>query len=207
MAIWTSSRIGGAKIDNQVAIPAEPGALILMNHQSLLDIPVAFEFTTGGYSKVVTRTRYSRKIPLVSHMLRLYGHPLVDPGRDVAAQLARLRALAATTTHPLLIFPEGSRTRDGEIRPFRTAGLEAILAARRWKVYVVVVEGLWNCAKLVDYVRNISSVRARVESAGPFESPGREEAPGPFIERMRGVMCDKLHEMRRRPTPRRAGQE
>jgi 1-acyl-sn-glycerol-3-phosphate acyltransferase len=143
----------------------------------------------------------------VSYLLRLDEQPLVDPGRGGVEHLENLHEMAATTTHPMLIFPEGSRTRDGEIRPFKTAGLEAILAARRWKVHVVVVDGFSGCARLVDYIQNISSVRARIESIGPFASPGPEEDVAAFIARMRDLMCDKLHEMRDTPASRATKQE
>ncbi len=207
ISVWLPRHVGGADIDIRARIAADPGTLILMNNQSLLVIPVAYEVKKGGYAFAVTRARYGRKIPLVSPLLRFDNHPLVDPGRGGAAQLERLRKVAATTTHPMLIYPEGSRTRDGEIRPFRTAGLEAILGARRWNVHVVVVDGFWRCAKLVDYIHNISSVRARIESTGPFPSPGPEEDVAAFIVRMRDLMCDKLHEMREAPASRVADQE
>ena len=129
-------------------------------------------------------------------MLRMCEHPLVEPGRNTDANTRRLREVAETTNHPILIFPEGSRTRDGEIKPFRTTGLEAILGARSWKVFVVVGDGMWQCGKLVNFIRNIGSVRARVECMGPFESPAPGEDLAEFITGTRAMMCDKLHEMR-----------
>ena len=196
MAMWCVRSVGGATIDSRVRIPSEPGTLIVVNHQSLIDIPVLFDLVVDGYPKIVARKRYSRRIPLISYMLRLCEHPLVDPGRNMDANMSRLRELADTTSHPILIFPEGSRTRDGEIKPFRTTGLEAILSARSWKVYVVVVDGMWKCGKLVDFIRNIGSVRARVECMGPFESPAPGQDPAEFISGTRAMMCDRLHEMR-----------
>ena len=196
MALWCVRSVGGATIDGRVRIPGDPGTLIVMNHQSLIDIPLLVNLVMDGYPKIVTRERYSRGIPLISYMLRLCEHPLVDPGRHVDANMRRLREVAETTSHPILIFPEGSRTRDGEIKPFRTAGLQAILSARSWKVYVVVADGMWKCGKLVDFIRNIGSVRARVECVGPIESPAPGEDPAEFITGIRAIMCDKLHEMR-----------
>ncbi len=196
MVMWCVRGVGGAAIDSRVRIASEPGILIVANHQSLIDIPVLFDLVVDDYPKIVARERYSRRIPLISYMLRLCEHPLVDPGRGMDANTRRLREVAETTSHPILIFPEGSRTRDGEIKPFRTTGLQAILSARSWKVYVVVVDGMWKCGKLVDFIRNIGSVRARVECMGPFESPAPGEDPAEFITGIRAMMCDKLHEMR-----------
>ncbi|HMB69312.1 MAG TPA: lysophospholipid acyltransferase family protein [bacterium] len=187
---------GGARVDLRARVPARPGVLILMNHQSLMDIPVAYKCLERGVPRVVTRSRYGKGIPLISHMLRLYEHPLVEPGRTSREDLLALAETAAASEWPFLIFPEGHRTRDGAIRPFKRAGLEAILARRQWTVYVVVVDGLRRATRFKDFVRHLSSIRGRVESVGPFSSPEREEELDAFIDEMRDVMVRKLEEIR-----------
>lgn len=188
--------VGGARIGALPTIPGREGVLILMNHQSLLDIPIAVRATRGRYPAIVTRKRYARGIPLVSFMLRLYEFPLVEPGARSREQLDALAEIARTCERPLMLFPEGHRTRDGEIRDFRKGGLESILAQRTWDVHVLVGDGFWQCARLTDYVARIGAVRGRVEHAGPFEfDPERDNVPA-FTERMRTVMCETLARMR-----------
>jgi 1-acyl-sn-glycerol-3-phosphate acyltransferase len=103
---------------------------------------------------------------------------------------------ARTSEQPLVVFPEGHRTRDGEIRPFKRTGVRAILHGRPWTVYVLVVDGLWSCAQLSDFVRGVSSVRARLESLGPFEFPGPGGDADAFLEDVRAHMTSKLREIR-----------
>jgi 1-acyl-sn-glycerol-3-phosphate acyltransferase len=196
LGLWIIRGVGGARITNLPSVPAEEGVLVVMNHQSLVDIPVVFEFVKGGYPRIVTRKRYFSGIPLVSHMLRLYGHLPVEPGRNATPQVTSLGETAATTSLPIAIFPEGQRTRDGNIRPFRTAGLKAILSARRWAVYVVVADGLCPAARLGGYIRHVSAIDARVESMGPLVFDGSSDDIDAFIEGLRRMMCDKLDEMR-----------
>ena len=197
--LWVPRHVGGARMEIRVGIPAEPGVLVLMNHQSLLDIPLVFACVAGGYPTVVARERYRTGHPLVSHMIRLYGHPTVRPGEHAAVQLEALRRTAATANRPVVIYPEGSRTRNGEVRPFKTAGLKAILSARRWSVHVVVADGLWTMARLGDFARHVSSARIRVESAGPFAfDPEKDDADG-FAASMEQRMVQKLAEMRAAP--------
>lgn len=188
--------IGGARIELPPPIPAGPGVLLLANHQSLMDIPIVFKSLEKGYGQIVTRRRYARGIPLVSHMLRLYEHPLVEPGRMSRDDVAVLAEAARTSGRVLVVFPEGHRTRDGEIRPFKRAGLRAILAARAWSVHVLVIDGLWQCARLKDFVRNIGSVHARVEIVGPFPGPEQPEDADAFLKEMREIMHRKLSEIR-----------
>jgi 1-acyl-sn-glycerol-3-phosphate acyltransferase len=194
--------VGRARFEIRAQIPGQGGVLVVMNHQSLLDIPVAFACVPSGYPLMVTHARYARGIPLVSHVINLYGHIPVYPGRTGREELERLADAARAARLPIVIYPEGHRTRDGEIRVWKRAGLEAFLSAREWTVYVVVVDGLWRAARLPDFIRNLTRVRCRAESAGPFAYDGRGRASHEeFVDRLHRVMCDKLSEMRRESGP------
>ena len=196
VAFWVMSRIGGVRFDISARIPFGPGVLVIMNHQSLLDIPIALKVVVGGYPLIVARDRYRKNIPLVSHAIRLYGHPTVRPGEGGTEQVEMLRDLAETTSRPLVIYPEGSRSRDGEIHPFRTAGLKAILATRSWKVYIIVVDGLWRSVSLGGFIKNASALETRVESEGPFDFDPATGDTDRFAEDIEHRMRDKLHAMR-----------
>jgi len=189
--------VGRAKINVQPAIPAHGGVLMVMNHQSIIDIPVAVASVVSGCPRMVTHARYGRGIPLVSHMISLYGHIPVQPGRMGRSELDALAGIARATTLPILIFPEGHRTRDGEIRPWKRAGLDTFLSAREWEVYVVVVDGLWRVARLTDFVRNLARVQCRTAVVGPLRYDGRDrESHDAFVDELRRVMCAKLDELR-----------
>ena len=189
--------IGGGRVSTNVSVPDEPGRLIVMNHQSLMDIPIALRFVPGGYPRIVARMRYARGVPMISHTLRLYGHPIVTPGVNKRRQLQKLECVARTSQFPIAIFPEGHRTRDGEIRRFKTAGLKTILKVRPWKVHAVVVDGVWRHAEFKDLLRDVSTIRARAESAGTFSFDPERDDDDAFIDTLRQCMCDKLAEMRR----------
>jgi len=205
MSLWLIKRVGGANIGELPVIPNEAGTLVLVNHQSLIDIPMAFAAVTPPYPKFVTRKRYARGVPLISYLLRVYEHPLVEPGRQVKDQLEMLANLAATDEHTIVIFPEGSRTRDGEIRPFRRPGLRALLTQRPMSVYIIVLDGLWRCARFADFLRTLHVIKPRIECVGPFSFSGSEEESEAFIDEMFQRMCDKLREMRDVETRTAAG--
>jgi 1-acyl-sn-glycerol-3-phosphate acyltransferase len=195
--VWLIRHVGRAQLDVQPVIASRGGVIIVMNHQSVVDIPVAFTCVSPGYPRMVARARYGRGIPLVSHMISFYGHILVQPGRTGRQELDALAETARASTLPILIYPEGHRTQDGEIRPWKRGGLDTLLSARDWSVYVVVVDGLCGVARLPDFIRNLSSVRCRVEMVGPFQYDGRDRTNhDEFIDALRRAMCDKLAEMR-----------
>jgi len=196
--IMTTLRVvGRARFDIRPRIPCEGGILIVANHQSLVDIPVVYSCVPDGYPRIVSHARYGRGVPLVSLTMKLCGGILVQPGRTGRAELEALRETARDAVHPIVIFPEGHRTRDGEIRPWKRAGLENFLSAREWTVHVLVIDGLWRAARIPDFIRTIATVECRAESAGTFTYDGRGCANhDEFIDRLHRAMCAKLSEMR-----------
>lgn len=191
--------IGGAKIPALPRIHGREDTLVLMNHQSVLDIPLMVASLHDRYPRIITRKRYLRWIPLISHMVRLYQYPVVDPRANSAEtkkMLAAIRDAARTTDVPLGIFPEGTRTRNGEVGPFRPTGLKLILRQRPWTVYVLVADGFWQRAKLKDFMSGMSAIRGDIRLLGPFAWTDPKTDSEPFMDEMRTVMVDTLAAMR-----------
>ena len=181
-------------------VPVKPGILVVMNHQSLLDIPLVVQTVTDpGYPRIVTRDRYSRWIPLISHMVRLYQYPVVDPSAksaQIRRSLEEIGAAARESQLPFAVFPEGSRSRDGEIGRFKRGALNSILAARPWTVYVYVADGFWRVGRFRDLGRHVTGVRGKIEHAGVLEWTDPQADPEPFIEQIRDTMVKRLAAMR-----------
>jgi len=188
--------VAGARVDIEAEVPCRGGEMVLINHQSILDIPVVFAIVPDGYPRIVANARYGRGIPGVSVLLRVYGHMMVKLGDRSQAQLKRLQEFAAASCHPVLIFPEGHRTRDGNLRPWKTAGLRIMLRTRKWRVHVCVLDGLWESLSLMEFMRNVSKVRCTAQLAAVHEfDPERDDADA-LIEQMEQEMYDKLAAIR-----------
>lgn len=197
--------IGGARFPRPLKIPGGGGVLIVMNHQSIFDIPLVVEsLPVNSFPRFVTRKLYFRGIPLVSHLVRLYEYPSVDPAGtpgELKASLAAIRDAARRDDAPLCIFPEGTRTKDGEIGRFQPVGLKLILKQRPWTVYVLVGDGYWKAAKMKDFVRGMSGVRGKLEMAGVFDWPDPTQDSRAFTDELRRVMVERLAEMRQASRP------
>lgn len=194
--LGTAGFVGGARFEKVPSIPNRPGVLVLMNHQSLMDIPMAVQAIENGYPRIVTRVRYASGKPLISHMVRLYQYPTVDPKAMKRKDLEAFQKAAAESPVPLVIFPEGTRTRDGKLGRFKRTGLRLLLRARQWEVWTITVDGWWRAAKLKDFVANISDVQGRIRVEGPFTSPEPHDDPDPFIRRMEEHMATHLELLR-----------
>jgi 1-acyl-sn-glycerol-3-phosphate acyltransferase len=190
--------LGGARFRRTGTIPTGQPVLVLMNHQSLLDIPAATLMAEPNVPAFVTRRRYARFIPSVSPAIRLLECPLVDPKRDPRGALRTVRQAAVVHEAGLLIYPEGHRSLDGEVRPFRAAGALAVLEARRMPVYLVVTDGFWKSRRFVDFVSSIPEIRGETEVLGPFQPPESDDELPAFLQQLHGRLVEHLAAMRRR---------
>jgi 1-acyl-sn-glycerol-3-phosphate acyltransferase len=194
--IGSTRVLGGAHIPPPPELPGQEGVLVLMNHQSLLDIPLVVAALRPHHPRIVTRVRYARGKPLISHMVRLYQYPLVDPRANARVQITAIAENARSSPVPFVIFPEGHRTRDGEIGAWKEGGLRGILGARQWTVYLVVADGYWQSARLVDFLENVSRIDGRAVALGPFDGPEPGADPERFITDMRERMISALADLR-----------
>ena len=195
----TTVLFGGARLGPRHHIPSRPGVLVVMNHQSLLDIPLVVGSVDDGYPRIVTRQRYARGIPLISHMVRLYQYPMVDPRATVKGHVLGLRQASHEGETPIAIFPEGSRTVDGDMTPWKRTGLKLLLSERRWEVYLLVADGMWRGRSVGGFMREVSRMEIRTAMTGPFESPPPDGDLDGFIADIRARMEASLVELRKRP--------
>lgn len=201
--LWQARVVGGARITVAGAVP--PGsAVFVANHQSLLDVPLVYSRVGPPYPVIPTRALYARGIPGVSLLLHLARHPLVHQTRESRRQdvvaIAHAADAVARGEASILIFPEGHRTRDGEIGPFMRAGLRAILARARRPVYLLVIDGLWRARTTADSLLHLAGMRGILHVLGPFDAPAEEAALDAFVDELRQRMCAELLRMRGRPS-------
>ena len=200
--------LAGVRVRVAGAVAAE-SCVVVMNHQSVLDIPIGLALVPGPYPLIPTRDRYRRGIPGISPLTRLARFPFVAQGRTLTRE--ELRALLAAADlvaegeQSLLIFPEGHRTRDGNIGPFMRSGLRLVLKRARRPVYCVVTDGVaesgaTQARTFADALTRFAGTRVRVTVLGPFPPPERTDAAvDAFIDQLHARMTAALAELRASP--------
>ena len=192
--------IGGLRLHVRGSLP-EASCIVLMNHQSLLDIPVAVLLMRGPAPIIPTRDKYTRGVPTISGLARLAGFPALSQGARAtrAEHRAMLSAadLVGRGERSLVIYPEGHRSRTGELQPFMTSGLQLVLRRTQERpVYLVVVDGLWRLRSVSDIARRLAATTATVEIRGPYAVPPDPRDHEAFIDRMRAEMASALEGLR-----------
>ncbi len=190
-------RAGGARFEYEGEIDCNQAGVVIMNHQSLLDIPPLIHILKQRLPRFVVRAKYANGIPTVSQAIRFIDCIPVDPkGERAAAVLALRRVAREGLEHAVLVYPEGHRSRDGEILPFRPAGLIALLQEKPLPVWIIVNDGLWRLRTLGDTLFALGTVRCRMKAIGPVMSPDNPDDLPAFIEERRQILVQELAKLR-----------
>lgn len=192
--------IGGLRLHVQGTLP-ETSALVLMNHQSLLDIPVAVLMARGPCAIIPTRDRYTRGVPTISRLAQLCGFPSLSQGAHARREEHRAMVAAAQDVargeRTLVIYPEGHRSRDGEIQPFMASGLQLVFRhTPQTPVYLVVADGLWRLRSVADIALRIAGTRCTARVLGPYAIPADSREHAAFIDSLRADMLATLERLR-----------
>lgn len=105
--------------------PRNKPVIIASNHQSMWDIPPLIWFLRTLHVKFISKIELGKGIPSISYNLRKGGSVLIDRKNpeQAKAQIEKIAHYISSTNRAVVIFPEGTRSRDGHAKPFRTKGL------------------------------------------------------------------------------------
>ena len=93
-----------------------PGPYIFTpNHQSNFDIPALLGYLPGQNRFIAKKELFSE--PILGTVLRTMG--MIPVARDNPLEAIDLLNRAASKGSSLIIFPEGTRSRDGQLLPFK----------------------------------------------------------------------------------------
>jgi 1-acyl-sn-glycerol-3-phosphate acyltransferase len=125
-------------------IPGNRPLIIVSNHQSMYDIPAVVHGFRKYYPRFISKIELSRNLPSISYNLRQGKSALIDrrKGPQSVKEIFRLGLLIRENNHAACIFPEGTRSKTGEVRKFMPAGISTLLRAAPSAVIVpFVIDG------------------------------------------------------------------
>jgi 1-acyl-sn-glycerol-3-phosphate acyltransferase len=122
-------------------IPSKGGVLVVSNHQSHLDPPLVGMGCGRHLSYVARQTLFVFK-PFAWLIWSINAIPIDREGFGIAGIKESLRRLK--NGEMVLIFPEGTRTPDGEIKPFKP-GITSLAVRSKASILPVAIEGAFKC--------------------------------------------------------------
>ena len=133
------------------SFPENTPLLIVSNHQSMFDISMIVWYMRKVSPHFVSKMELGKGIPSISYNLRHGGSVLIDRSnkRQSLAKLMEFGKRLHKNNETGVIFPEGTRSRDGVPKTFSESGLK-ILTRSMPNGYVIPVT-LNNSWKLMRY--------------------------------------------------------
>jgi len=117
------------KFINKQDLPKNVPLIIVSNHQSIYDIPPIVFYLRKFHPKFVAKIELSKGFPSVSYFLRHGGNALIDredPKQSLRA-LLNFGKYIEENKRSAVIFPEGTRSKDGIPTKFSDNGLKIIM--------------------------------------------------------------------------------
>jgi 1-acyl-sn-glycerol-3-phosphate acyltransferase len=190
---WARRMVAAAGASVEVSglenLPRQQGALFVANHQGAFDIPLLIGFVPVLKGFVSKKENF--RLPIVSTWMRLLGCIVIDRGdlRQSAGAIARgIRDLQAGRS--LVIFPEGTRSKSGQLRRFKEGSFK--LATRSGAAIVpLTIDGSFRLFEANGNRILPGSVRLTIHPPiHPGERDGADKAA--LAERVQGIIGSAL---------------
>lgn len=159
---------------NTYDLPTNRPLIIVTNHQSMYDIPPIIWHMRKYHPKFVSKKELGKGIPSVSFNLKYGGSVLIDrkDGKTALFEIGKLGSYIEKHNRSAVIFPEGTRSRDGHLKPFKPMGLKMLL--KKAPSALIVPISINNSWKLVRYGKFPMGIGAKVSFTvqEPMENKG-----------------------------------
>jgi 1-acyl-sn-glycerol-3-phosphate acyltransferase len=121
-------------------LPTDRPIIFVANHQSMFDIIGMIWYLRKNFPVFVSKIELSKGIPSISYNLRKSGAALINrnDGKQATVEIAKLGKMIEQTKFSAVIFPEGTRSKTGFMKPFAVGGV-AILMKKSTNALIVPI--------------------------------------------------------------------
>ncbi len=189
--IWGRSilRVSGIRVSVQGLERIDPARayVFMSNHQSNFDIPVLLGHLPVQFRWLAKAELF--RIPIFGRAMRAAGYISIDrSNRDAAFESLERAAERTRNGASIMIFPEGTRSLDGNLKPFKKGGFVMAIAAGVPIVPVAIAgtHAIMPKNTLLIRPRNVTlKILEPVDTAG-----AARESKELLIERVRAAIGD-----------------
>lgn len=143
--------IGGQiKFKQTGIIPANVPLIFVSNHQGMFDIPPIAWFLRAYHPKYVSKIELGKGVPGISYNLTHGGSVLINrkDAKQSLTALANFGKYIEKSKYAAVIFPEGTRSKNGVPLPFKESGIK-ILVKYMPSAYIVpiTINNAWKISQ------------------------------------------------------------
>jgi 1-acyl-sn-glycerol-3-phosphate acyltransferase len=177
------------RVEGLENVHADAPTIYCANHQSAMDIPVLFVNLPVQFRFAAKRSLFD--IPFMGWHMRRSGFIPID--RERPREALKSMKKAAQEIHDgksVLLFPEGHRSRDGQLLPFKAGSFYiAILAGV--PIVPITINGTPNVLKPDTYHVRAGQTEMIIHPAIPTEGLNLKEAEA-LSEKVKGVIASRF---------------
>lgn len=117
------------KFSGKEKLPKGQPIIFVSNHQSMFDISPIEWYLSDFHPKFISKIELGKGIPSVSYNLRKGGSALIDRKNPKQAlpEIKKLAEYIEKHKRSAVLFPEGTRSKDGKLKTFKDTGLKILL--------------------------------------------------------------------------------
>ncbi len=168
--------------------------VILANHQSVIDIVAIMAAFRHHSVRFVAKRELGKWFPAVSRVLRVQRHALINRSGDVAQAMHEIERLGRDLGpgEAIVIFPEGTRSRDGRVHTFHSGALRRLLRARSLPLVIVALDGGWRLSRLSDLTQMRTGHRYRIKGVTIMDAAHDKRALLESVAHARELIDDTI---------------
>ncbi|OAQ38847.1 glycerol acyltransferase [Pedobacter psychrophilus] len=136
---------------NEQNLPTDRPIIFVANHQSMYDIPPLIYFLRDYHAKFISKIELTKNIPSISFNLKYGGGANIDRSdkKQSLGEIMKLGQRMKDNNWSTVIFPEGTRSKNGKMKEFQIGGIATILKkAPNALIVPIAIENSW---KMVEY--------------------------------------------------------
>ncbi len=177
------------KVNGLNQIDPTQSYVYMSNHQSNFDIPVLLAHLPVQFRWLAKAELF--KIPLFGRAMQGAGYVKIDRfNQESAFQSIKEAATKMKDGVSVMIFPEGTRSRDGRIRPFKKGGFIMAVDAGV-PIVPIVLQGTWSIMEKSSLQINTGDVVMNLEKPIATTNYSRQNKDE-LIEAVRRVICERF---------------
>lgn len=160
---------------NDYNLPVNRPIIFVANHQSMYDIPGLIWFLRKYHVKFISKIELTKGIPSISYNLKYGGGANIDrkDSKQAISEIIKLGRRMKDNTWSTMIFPEGTRAKDGNMKSFQVGGIATILKIVPNALIVpVAIENSWKLVQYGSYPLSFGE-RLKWTVLNPIEPEGR----------------------------------